>query len=314
MKKKTLKILLLGALIQFSTNSYAQYYTFSKVNQTYDTISSPQLSITDSAYIDTNAALAISTSASFKAFGERVTGVVQIGKDGNVVALNDSSGFVFDPFFTSLRSNGKSEFHAKESVIGTDTVLEAEWRDFGIVNHPNSDYINFKATINFNSEIIEFHYGSSNITATSPFSLAGPYVVFLHTDTTFFIVKESLWVGGNPASPVVGTRFDTLDGFPANGTVYRFKGKSVTTGVRELREKVSEVSVYPNPASDKLNIKTTEPVKYYLLVDQLGRISRFRSSQGSYTTIPLVDFEAGLYFLISKFKNGNEQRSKVIIK
>ena len=97
---KTIFILTLFISISLSGSLHAQYYEFSQHQKAYQPLLNPDFSVTDSAYLDTNNAIIHKTFplGDFMAFGEVVTGIVEVGRPGYVVALGDVSDFVFDPF------------------------------------------------------------------------------------------------------------------------------------------------------------------------------------------------------------------------
>lgn len=85
----------------------------------------------------------------------------------------------------------------------------------------------------------------------------GPLVIIgsgynLEYDT----IEKAALLSGNPQNPKISTITDfdsepmTLDGTPTNGTVYRFD--NILYSTKELF--TGEISIYPNPVKDDLNI------------------------------------------------------------
>ena len=317
MKKKQylLKILFLLATLlakPLAQKCYAQYYTFTQESTPYTPITNADFTVSDSAYINNNVAIMHSTYPNllFTAFGERLTGTLEAGINGYVVAQGDDYDFVFDPFFTELRSDGTSKFQAREIKVGVDSVLEMEWVDFRVEGHPDTDYINMIARMNLTSEIIEFHYGPSSFSITPTFT---PSTTLLHMTKGFVSPIESLWLTGDPLSPTITNSFGSLNEFPPNGTLYRFTGKRISTGITDKNLNKEAISIFPNPVNDQLTIDTDNRLlENITITDVSGNVNRFQENLQTIQKVDVSYLSPGVYFIKSQFTDGAQQITKFI--
>ena len=82
---------------------------------------------------------------------------------------------------------------------------------------------------------------------------------------------------------------------------YRFFFNGQTTATEKPIEKI-EISVFPNPASDKIYLSNTDQVNEYIISDLSGK----QLMQGAIDTngIDIYTLSAGLYFIQVRLKNG----------
>jgi hypothetical protein len=104
--------------------------------------------------------------------------------------------------------------------------------------------------------------------------------------------------------------------FDSNGCYDPTYGGCVV-GVSELSDVSFQLSVWPNPAQDVLNIETDSPIESIAVFNQLGNETLFmdtersRSDQRVNQQIDISSFKSGLYFLVVKTDKGVETK-KVI--
>ncbi|MDP4763412.1 MAG: T9SS type A sorting domain-containing protein [Salibacteraceae bacterium] len=100
--------------------------------------------------------------------------------------------------------------------------------------------------------------------------------------------------------------------FDSNGCYDPTYGGCVV-GVSELSDVSFQLSVWPNPAQDVLNIETDSPMEEIRVYDQLGSLafSYQMSAISSFEQLDLSSFKSGLYFLVVKTDKGVETK-KVI--
>ncbi len=198
--------------------------------------------------------------------------------EGGIDAVSDTSGLINIADFTLCDAplvdrgliNGTSALSQspiRYTVSGTspNAIFKAEVYNAGFLNEyldygTLNDSVNFQIWYYQTSNIIEFHYGPSQITPaydTAYFYPGGVELGFSpNLDTNFN--GTSYILTGNNASPVVDsfTYADTLVGlspFPPNGTVYRFT--PLTSGVKNLS--INDLRVYPTLCNDVLFIKNS---------------------------------------------------------
>ncbi len=76
-------------------------------------------------------------------------------------------------------------------------------------------------------------------------------------------------------------------------------------------EIATQLSLYPNPASDQLFIKTELPIDFIQVFDSKGK-EQIQSLGGS--PINIRQLNEGIYFVVVKFENGKELARKFILK
>lgn len=313
MNKLSLKLSI--TIILFAvTKLQAQYYTFNQSSQTYQSIANPQFSITDSATIDTNAAMITVNYNSLQpmAFGEHLSGLMQAGPDGSLVAIGINSDFIFDPFFTGLRALGTSEFRATELIQGNDTIFEMEWFEFGIQGAPNTHFITMKARFYLTKELIEFYFGSSHLGFSTNFSF-GPYSGLFHATKGFGSYKEVMILTGNPVNPIINTTSTgVLSTFPPSGTVYRFTGPQVTS-LSERKIKGLALNLFPNPTNGTINIDSKKKIAKVMVYNNLGQEVYSLEDINSNQVVINLNLAEGYYSVLTTFTNGTLPSSKQLI-
>lgn len=168
------------------------------------------------------------------------------------------------------RGFGTGTSHSPFSYLLTgmagDHILKIQWKNAGFAsdiyeNGFSTDYTNFQLWLYEKTGLIEMHYGP--ILITDPeliFGFGGPTVSLIpwhdYDEDTFS--PESLWLIGSPANPsmIMADDFNFLDFSMSPSTLYTFTNLVVSTKDFPL----TNLSVFPNPAYDVLNI--TLPTRY----------------------------------------------------
>ena len=109
--------------------------------------------------------------------------------------------------------------------------------------------------------------------------------------------------GNNNFQPVAGASFGTyLSGNSGSLTVGSEYGKStfVPVQVKTLEQPIVDVSVYPNPSSDEIQIdwKSGDPTgQFLLLLDANGKEIRRQEVKSNHLRLIVKDIAAGVYTL-----------------
>lgn len=109
--------------------------------------------------------------------------------------------------------------------------------------------------------------------------------------------------GNNNFQPVAGASFGTyLSGNSGSLTVGSEYGKStfVPVKVKTLEQPIVDVSVYPNPSSDEIQIdwKSGDPTgQFLLLLDANGKEIRRQEVKSNHIRLIVKDIAAGVYTL-----------------
>jgi hypothetical protein len=101
------------------------------------------------------------------------------------------------------------------------------------------------------------------------------------------------WWNASPAHPV-------LEGTSTNLTLW----KPVTTGIEEYTTRGS-LRIYPNPASQQIQVLSEKPCQNLEIYNATGQLIR----NTTLSTISLEDFPPGTYFLKAYFRDGMETKT-----
>lgn len=85
-----------------------------------------------------------------------------------------------------------------------------------------------------------------------------------------------------------------------------------TLGTSEVSKAKNEISVYPNPFAEVLNIAKSDKVKSVSVMDVSGRLVKIVESPSS--VLHLSDLKQGLYVIVLNMKDGTKQTVKAIKK
>jgi Secretion system C-terminal sorting domain len=122
----------------------------------------------------------------------------------------------------------------------------------------------------------------------------GPEVGVKHP----FNPVDQTYIHGTYLNFMIDNSFEGyLTTIPPKGWVIRFERKPVAT--KDVNTYTS--AIYPNPASDILNIKSKEPIEQIKIYDTKGIIHSL--SKYEIEKIPISNLASGLYFIEIKYKN-----------
>lgn len=151
-------------------------------------------------------------------------------------------------------------------------ITKIEWQNAGFYEEgvelsTYDDFVNFQAWIYEGSNNFEVRFGPSSITSGANIyeDQGGPFIGAANfNDDDYFVLT------GPPTNPVVVDTIDFINGTPIPGYVYRFSTSPAS--VDEVGKSATGFSLYPNPATTSLNLKTDElGVVAYVVYDIAGR-------------------------------------------
>lgn len=192
----------------------------------------------------------------------------------------------------------------------------------------NNDSVNIQIWLYEGSNIIEYHYGISNITHPSDYYYLGngkPVVGFVknfnnstgQTDNFYYLKGSTSAPNIDSTNSYLNPNISSaLSTYPPNGTVYRFTPKPTMIENVDLKDNLFKV--YPNPVKELLTIAINESknVEFKVIVaDISGKVvysdekAVFTNSKYSLNTKALV---AGSYFLTLKNSSGKNHTKKFI--
>ncbi|RYD59383.1 MAG: T9SS type A sorting domain-containing protein [Sphingobacteriales bacterium] len=163
--------------------------------------------------------------------------------------------------FGTEHSNGTYSYQI--SGQSGNRIVKLQYRNVKF-DHDMSgaDYANYQVWLYESDKTMEIRFGKS--------SVMNEEWSYYHNAGGPAIGMKNLWLKGACSSPVADTSSETrLTGTPENGQIFQFFYKPV--GIGDVAVTKPEVSVYPNPVTDRLFIKTTEKTDI-VLTDISGRI------------------------------------------
>ena len=222
----------------------------------------------------------------------------------------------FLPFFADLIDLG---FSSGESLSNISYLVEGEegsriciieWSNAGFYetsyNGAGSDFVNFQLWLHEDGDLIEVHFGDSEITDFfGVFDGGGPtlgIVAGFDNNTSQF--DEFLVLDGDPASPTLVSIENNassyfyeeyiLDAMPESGTIYRFNRNSVSTN--EIKELSTHFYIQPNLVRNTVSLRTQlslHSVKSVSIHNSDGAL--MKTIHGDYENIDIGQFASGIY-------------------
>lgn len=127
----------------------------------------------------------------------------------------------------------------------------------------------------------------------------------LVTDTTY----TDLWTGGVQCYTVKAVH----EGF--FGNIESDPTDEVCMDLTGIKDPVAQnLSVFPNPAKEFVNVKTNKDIRKIEMVNYQGQSVYTQTVEGEATfTISTVSFESGVYFIRFTDKTGNVTNERVTI-
>ncbi len=200
-------------------------------------------------------------------------------------------------------------------TIGTagNFITIIEWKNVGFFDDTTvSDYINFQVWFHEGSNVLEYRYGPSQI--NNPFEsyeeFPGALVAFAPKINTGIgtVVEAAYVLEGSPENPTVhitepGDEFNgaSLIGDIPNGTVYRFTPEPLS--INDFS--IVDFQIYPNPASNYLNIKTQSTNYNVTIYNSLGQKVNATLSENR---IDISNLSDGIYFIKIETETGSAAR------
>jgi hypothetical protein len=129
-------------------------------------------------------------------------------------------------------------------------------------------------------------------------------------DTLMIGLQHCAWEGGTRATgawlQAVATDPRLWNGDPCNWAIF-----TITTGINEELSGVS-VNVYPNPATDVLNVEASNGFQQVTLINITGQVVRNIELEAGKTSIDLNGLRNGVYFVRIETEKGITTRKVVI--
>lgn len=275
---------LAGLLLTTLTVSAQNYYNFTKSTATYADLTGAT-SLTNNAVWDFDFFGPITSPFNINVFGQTYN-TLNFEDDYFYLESSTNANFYSEIFpvyayimdrNVSGTGNGVSPISYKVEGASGNRILKLEVKNAGLEMEFDSSgttnlFLNYQIWFYEADKSIEYRYGSNNVTSVASLNDEGvSYILLSHEDSNNI---KGGFVNGTITSPTYTevtnptSNPTNLNGLPAANTVYRF---AVNPLAVKDQEKI-EFSMFPNPASDVLNLTFPEAVnKPYSVYDLMGR-------------------------------------------
>lgn len=299
---------LLLALILNGTWVKSQNYVHTLSNISYQDLSNPQVihgadSIASGYYIDINLLFpAFGAIADFNSVSSIPTFGAYISRNGYLAAYEKPSythTFAFHGYLNNLiKRDSSSSISVLLIPNGSYKILKFQWKNMGVLNHADSEYVNFQIWFDEANKSVSYHYGHS-ILNNGPNN--GGSIGLLRAPNNFSSFTNATYLKGDAKNPnqldeYNPTSFSNLipsNNFPPEGTLITFKLPN--SGMKQNKLNKSNYSIYPNPFNESLKIHLTGNFNWQI-IDLNGK--QIKCGTGiDEQTINTTDLANGLYLI-----------------
>lgn len=241
---------------------------------------------------------------------------------------NPNNGFIYAPLIADTADRGivsgsalSNISYKVEGSVGT-RIFKLEWKNIGFYNeiisdNVSSDFINFQLWLYEGSNIIEYHFGPSNISnAAESFGGDPGFGCGLYPQFDFNLGEiigntYALSGNGNNPSSAYTTNYEVyITSAPSSGTVYRFTPIApLATSEIGLH---SSATVFPTVVDDSFNVKLKQgdKIKSVNVYDMSGKLV---IAKDNCETISMKGTQNGVYTVIIETEHGKSS-SRIIKK
>ena len=149
-------------------------------------------------------------------------------------------------------------------------------------------------------------------------------VAFLWDQTSGLVETQMTNVGGNKFSVIlsgkttgsiikVACKFAYAGGMNVTKQLSYIVGNNCGTSAIETIT-ISDIQMYPNPATDRLNITAGSEIKEILIKNLLGQTVKSMNVSGLMHTINISDIPTGNYLVVAKMENGQQSVNRIVKK
>lgn len=232
------------------------------------------------------------------AYGEAATTTevpdASSGSAARLETIDATSQTVIDAGFEQINGLllGEWNYSDEPATFNFDIRIGVEPNDTAIVGVL---FYNF-AGDNIGGQNIAF-VNADNTTSWTPISI--PLDALTGTANKMVIQATS----SNTDTPIAGSWIE-VDNFEVVN--------SQTSSVSEFSK--NDINLYPNPASDVINIETSQEAEAISITSMEGRVVYSSDINGTNTSIDVSSFDAGVYYYTITNKMGDKVRSSFVKK
>jgi hypothetical protein len=321
MKWKLLPFFLLAT---FFLNAQETTYSINVLNEAYQPLSNP-ISL-DEGVIWDDPNFTIPLGFSFQLFNSTYSTLYTFSGTGGFLSGQSPSDVESSPMIIAYGSDlidrgindGEVQSPIGYQLTGSapNRIMKIQWENAGffeeIDNGGSGSFVNFQLWLYETSNIIEIHFGDSEILTPGIHAggLDAPLIglndsfnhVLLETGTVYYLQGSASdpIIAVNDSGDIFWAPTSTLNSHPAANTVYQFV-PDVMIGLEEPPMAV-EWSLSPNPASTdcllRLDLKEISKEVFVRLVNQMGQEvyqTRLSNHWQEQVLIPLNDLPSGTY-------------------
>lgn len=295
-------------------------YDLETLNAGYQELQAPFVSLNEGEIWD-DPNYVIDIPFDFEFSGKKLVRLVTAGLGGALVGYYedplDPEVVYLSPFDVDLMDRGNlgtvslSPIRMKQDVIGGNQVLIVEWQNAGFYNEWDElgtmdMFVNFQARFFEGTNVIEFHFGTSDI--TNPALIyegeSGAYIGFANFNLESGDVSDFHLLEGPAANPTLTSEDATITGTPPSGTIYRF----TPTDPSSIQENNAlGLTLWPNPATDLLLLHTEgRMVEQATIFSVAGQPLWTAQHLAGDPLIPVAHLAPGTYFLQVRTERGSE--------
>jgi hypothetical protein len=235
---------------------------------------------------------------------------------------NDSSAVIIDVAFTGIDTIDASS-RISYQITGTpgNLLLKTQYRNFKLQMGPAGNFINVQTWYYQQTGVVELHYGPRSTNNASGYNIqTGPNIGIFYAPDDFSFCYEKLWCLGLPSNMGLDSasnfQFKAMLGVPDPGMVYRFtpRAPQVSVALPEIKAKGGILSIFPNPANDRVILEGISNGGKALLYNSSGQCIReltlLNQKTGEISTAGLPE---GIYLLRAEWMDGAFSEKKLVI-
>ncbi len=199
-------------------------------------------------------------------------------------------------------------------------ILKVEWKNAGFFDEGAAlgtlnDYVNFQLWLYEGTNAIEIHFGPNQVTdpAINYLGRGGPGIGISgrigNAITAYYFLSDT------PDNPMLVNYSTTLNGTPANGTIYRFSRNTIGISAHPLT--THSLNLYPNPLKSEAVCQTEKDLQDATLTvySASGQLMRqITHISGKEVRLKRGNLAAGLYLIQLTEQNQLIASEKLIVK